>query len=127
MKDQNRLIIDPTGLPSPDTHWAELMRRAKTHQFFVSKSDTISNVSKPVRLKKQVKWEYWAPNFINYVRAIPGRDGVTLKYIMGANDLPYLTPNKDFLYDYVNNATLVVELFIIDAAEVHKFIVNLIA
>ena len=66
---------------------AELLRREKTHQLFVSKSDTICKDEKPVRLTKQLKWNYWAPTFINYVRAIPGRDGVPLKYIIRANDL----------------------------------------
>ena len=60
------------------------------------------------------------------MRAIPGRDGVPLKYIIRSNDLPDLTPNKDFLDDYINNATLMGEAFTIDAAEVHTFIFNLI-
>ena len=61
------------------------------------------------------------------MRAIPGRDGVPLKYIIRENDLPDHTPNKDFLDDYVNNATLMGELFTIDEAEVHTLIVNLIS
>ena len=127
MKYQYRLVIDPTGLTFSDTHTAELLRRVKTHQLFVSKTETISKAAKPVRLTKQVKWEDWAPTFINYVRAIPGRDGVPLKYIIRSNDIPDLTPNKDFLDDCVNNATLMGEAFTIDAEEVHKSIVNLIA
>ena len=61
------------------------------------------------------------------MRAIPERDGVPLKYIIWENYLPDLTPNKDFLDDYVNNAILVGESFTIDAAEVHTFIFNLIS
>ena len=61
------------------------------------------------------------------MRAVPVRGSVTFKYIIRANDIPDLTPNKDFLDDYVNNTTLVGESFTIDAAEVHTFIVNLIA
>ena len=61
------------------------------------------------------------------MRAIPGRDSVPSKYIIRANDLLDHTPNKDFLDDYVNNTTLMGESFTIDAAEVHTFIVNLIA
>ena len=80
-----------------------------------------------MRLTKQVKWRDWAPTFINYAREIPGRDGIPLTYIIRANDRPDLTPNKDFFYDYVNNATLMGVAFTIDAAEVHSFIVNLIA
>ena len=60
------------------------------------------------------------------MRAIPGRDGVPLRYIIRANDLPDITQNKNFLCKYVNNATLMGESFTIDAAEVHTFIVNLI-
>ena len=78
-------------------------------------------------LKKQLNWEDWALTFINYVRAILGRDGVPLKYIMRENDILYLTPNKDFLDDYINNATLMGESFTIDAAEVHQFIASLIS
>ena len=127
MKDQYILVIDPTRLPLPDTHMAELLRRANTHHLFLSKSDTISEVAKPVRLTKQVKSENWAPTFINYVRSIPGKDGGPLKYIIRANDLPDITPNKDFLEDCVNNATLMGEAFTIDAAEVHTFIFKIIA
>ena len=61
------------------------------------------------------------------MREIPGRDGVPLKYMIWANDLPYLTPNKDFLDNYVNNSTLMGEAFTINAAELHTFIVNLIS
>ena len=126
VKYQYILGINPTGLNFPDTHTEELLKRAKTHQLFISKSDTISNATKPVRLTKQVKWEYWAPTSINYVRSIPLRDGIPLKYIIRENDLPDLTPNKDFIDEYVNNATLMGEAFTIDSAEVHTFIVNLI-
>ena len=61
------------------------------------------------------------------MREIPGRDGVPLKYIIKANDLPDLRPNKDFLDNYVKNATLMGEAFTIDTVEVHTFIVILIA
>ena len=79
-----------------------------------------------MRLTKQIKWEDWAPTLINYAREIPGRDGVPLKYIISSNDLPDLIPKKDFLDDYVNNATLIGEAFITNAAKVHTFIVNII-
>ena len=61
------------------------------------------------------------------MREIPGRYGVPLKYIIRENYLPDLTPNKNFLDEYVNNATLMGEFFTINAAEVHTFIVNLIS
>ena len=55
VKDQYRLGINPKRLPFPDTHTAEILKWAKTHQLFVSKSDTISKAANPVRLTKQVQ------------------------------------------------------------------------
>ena len=59
---------------------------------------------------------------MKYVRSIPGRDGVPFKYIIIDKKFANLTPNKSFLDDYVNNASLQGESFIIDTAEVHTFI-----
>ena len=50
-----------------------------------------------------------------------------MKYIIRANDLPDIRPNKDFLEKYVNTETLLCEAFTIHAEEVHTFIVKLIA
>ena len=108
--------IDPTTLTLPQADTVELLRRAKNHQLFMSKPDTISKDENTVILKKQVKWEDWSPTFVNYVRAIPRRDGVPLKYIIRDNDFSNLTANKDFLDDYVNNTSLQGGSFTIDAA-----------
>ena len=127
VKYQFRLCMDPTKLPFPQDDTAELLRRFKTHKMFVYKSYTISKATKPEILREQVKWEYWEPTFMNYVMEIPGRDGVPLKYIIRDNYFAKLTPNKDFLDNYVDDAILQGESFTIYAAEVHTFIVKLIA
>ena len=57
---------------------------------------------------------------------IPVRDGVPLKYIIRANNLPDITQNKDFLGNYKNNTNLMGKSFTIDTAEVHTCVVNLI-
>ena len=57
----------------------------------------------------------------------PRKGRCTFEILHWANYLPDLTPNKDFLDNYVNNATLMGEAFTIDASEVHTFIVILIA
>ena len=59
------------------------------------------------------------------MREISVRDGVPMKYIIREIYLPYITPNKDFIDNYVNNATLMGEAFTIDTSEVHTFIINL--
>ena len=64
---------------------------------------------------------------MNYVREILGMDGVPLNYIIRDNDFANLTPNKDFLDEFVDNTSLQGEYITIGAAEVHIFIVKLIA
>ena len=126
-RDQFRLGIDPTALAFPVTETAVLLRRYKTHQIFVDSSSTLSAAAKPEKLTNETKWEDWEPSFENYLRAIPGRDGVPLKYITRKNDMPDPSPNMDFLDDYVMNAPITGQAFTIDAANVHTIIVNLIA
>ena len=63
---------------------------------------------------------------MNYVREIPVRYGVPLKYIIIDNELYNLTTNKYFIDDYVDNANLQGGYFTIDSEGVHTFIVNLI-
>ena len=72
-------------------------------------------------------WEDWAPLFANYLRAIPGRNGVPLKYVIRRDEEPDPTPNEDFLDDYVAMAPLNGSAFTSDSAEVHTFLVNFIA
>ena len=93
---------------------------------FVARSDAIASTTKPDKLTKDTKWEDWAPSFLKYLYAIPGGDGVPLKYIVRDNELPDATPNVDFLDDLIMNAPLTGQAFTIDAAEVHTFIVNFI-
>ena len=78
------------------------------------KSDTISKDENPLILMENVKWKDWAPTSMNYVREIPERDGMPLKYIIIDNDFANLTLNKYFLDDYVDNASLQGRSFTID-------------
>ena len=125
-KDQFRLGIDPTTLAFLVNTATELLRCINTHKMFVDRSDAIALAAKTEKLTKDTKWEDWAPSFLKYLRAIPGRDGVPLKYIVRENDLPDKRPNVNFLDDYIMNAPLTGQVFTIDASEVHTFIVNFI-
>jgi hypothetical protein len=64
---------------------------------------------------------------MNYLRSIPGRDGVPLKYICRTSEEADPTPNVDFLDDYVSMAPLHGEACAIDAADVHTYLVNFVA
>ena len=127
VKDQFRLGVDPTALSFPVNTTADLLRRVKTHKMFVARYDAIALAEKPDKLTKDTKWEDWDPSFLNYLRAIPGRDGFPLKYNLHDNKLPDATLNVDFPDDYIMNAPLTGQAFTIYSAEVHTFVVNFIA
>lgn len=71
--------------------------------------------------------EDWVPSFINFLRAIPDRDGVPLKYIIRDNDAADHILNFDFLDDYVANAPLNGAACVNDTALEHTHLINLIA
>ncbi len=126
VKDQYRLNRDPALMPFPVHLVTDLLERAKTHKTFVMNSDSISATAKPEAFTADMRWEDWAPTFINFLRSIPGRDGVPLKYVIREQATPNPTPNTDFLDDYVENAPLVGSSFSSDAAIVHTYIVKFI-
>ena len=126
VKDQFKIGVDPTTLVFTVNTTVELLHRVKTHKMFVAQSDAIALAAKPDKLTKDTKWEGQAPYFLIYLCAIPVRDGFPLKYIVHDNELPDVTPNVDFLDDYIMNAPLTGQAFTIDIAEVHTFIVNFI-
>ena len=116
--------MDPALVPFPVDEAAMLLRREKSHLAFIDKSKTIVESAKPTRFNQDMKWEDWAPTFINFLRSIPGRDGVPLSYIVRTNDVPDPTPNMDYLDDYVAMAPLTGATFNADAAEVHTYLVK---
>jgi hypothetical protein len=126
-KDMFRLGGDPELQAFPVEDMNRYIERAKSHAEFVADKDTIVSTAKPEKLTKDMKWEDWAPSFINFLRAIPGRDGVPLKYVIRDNEEADSTTNEDFLDDYVACARLKGAAFAIDAARVHTYIVSFIS
>ena len=126
VKDLIRTNINPSTRDFPIDDMACLLRRARTHKMYVEKSDTLAKAARPEKFTKDMEWEDWYPSFENYLRAIPGRNGVPLKYVIREQDEPDPTENPDFLDDYVAMAPLQGEAFVSDAAEVHTLLVNLI-
>ena len=126
-RDEYRLGRDPATAIFPVADTATLIRRYKTHTKYVTDSKTMAEAAKPEKFTSETKWEDWAPTFLNYLKAIPGRDGVPLKYVIREQEAPDPTPNIHFLDDYIAMAPLHGESFAIDSAQVHTFIVNFIA
>ncbi len=73
------------------------------------------------------KWEDWKPTFLNYLRSIPGRDGIPLKYVCRENDEADRDKmSEDFLDDCVAAAPLEGNSYAIDTAQVHTFLLNFV-
>jgi hypothetical protein len=96
-----RLGRDTSLTPFPLDQVSDLIRRYKTHEKFQSDSKTLAEAAKPEKFKETVKWEDWKPTFLNYIRAIPGRDGIPLKYVCRDKEEADDGRNADFLDDYV--------------------------
>ena len=91
----------------------------------MEKIKTITDAAKPKKFRENMKWEDWSPTFINFLRLTPGQNVVSLIYIWQEFDevLDY-NPTMYFIETYVIQAPLYGEAYIIDAAEVHTYLVN---
>ena len=126
-KDCFRLSIDPTTIAFPIADAADLIRRAKTHKAYVDKSKTISDTATPSQFTDKVKWLDWSPTLLNFLRAIPGRNGVPLSYVCRPTGVTPAATYADFLNEYIDRAPLTGTAFITDAAEVHTYLVKFIS
>ena len=126
-RDELRLGHEPKMTPFPVDQVSDLIRRYKTHEKYLSDSKTLSEAAKPEKFKESTKWEDWKPTFLNYIRAIPGRDGVPLKYICRDKEGAEETESEDFLDDYVAMAPLTGNSYAMDTSQVHTFLVNFVS
>ena len=67
------------------------------------------------------------PSFTNFLRSIPGSNGISLSYIVRSNLLPDPTPNTDFMDEYAAMAILTGATFEVDSAEVYTYLVKFIS
>ena len=84
----------PTGI-------VRILRKAETYkQLYIA---NYTNAVKPKAFTKEVKWTDWASSFENYLRAIPGRTGVPLSYVIRENNVANPDLNVDFFDDHILN------------------------
>eukprot|EP00978_Attheya_sp_CCMP212_P011988 scaffold29703_cov31-Attheya_sp.AAC.1 len=126
-RDELRLGRNPSNVPFPVQMTADYIRRYKTHLKFSRDQMTMADAAKPTKFEDTVKWSDWYPTLKNYLRLIPGRDGVPLSYVIRPNDHADATIHADFIDDDVSMAPLIGVAYTIDSAQVHTFITNLIA
>ena len=123
MRDRIRMTEDPAASVFPVTDTAILIRRHATHKLFVERA---SKVKEPETFTSLTKWTDWYPTFRNYLREIPGRNGVPLAYIIRGNIPPDRTPHNDFIEEYVRTAPLHGEAYTMDNSRVATIIRGLI-
>ena len=125
-RDMIRIGNDPTTIEFPVNDTAELIQRMKDHTAYVKNSSTISETAKPTAFTEKTKWTDWEPVFHNFLRAVPGRNGVPLAYIIRDDDTPYTVAGAPMLDNYITGAPHDGEAFAIDSANVHTYIMNFI-
>ena len=117
---------DPKSVQFDIGETGTLLGRFNTHNKYIAKSKTLSEAAKPGPFKSTTKWTDWVHAFLNYLKTIPGRDGVPLAYVCRTNSTPDPTPHPDFLEMYIKMAPLQGDTYLINKAEVHTLIVNFI-
>lgn len=122
-RDELRMNRDPATTPFPNHLTNVLLRRYKTHKQFL---DSVDEATKPKDFATTIKWDDWFPTFSGYLRRLAGRDGVPLSYVVRANDAGDPTPRPNFLDEYVANAPLNGEAFVIDNERVANILIGLI-
>ena len=127
VKDEYRHGRDPSIIQFNLGDIENLVRKNKTHDLYVEKSKELANASEPEKFKTSTKWNDWKPTFLNYLRAIPGRDRTPLSYVVRENDDPNYTPQQDFLEEYVLTVPLYGDAFEIDTSEVRTYLMKYIA
>ena len=64
-------------------------------------------MTKPEQKMDKMKFIDWYPTLINFLRAIPGRNGVPLSYLCRPTKVQVKAVYNDFIDEYVDKAPLV--------------------
>ena len=72
------------------------LKKAASHKIYAENSKT--DAIQPDKFTKDSKWIDWAPSFENYLRAIPGRTGVPLSYVIRQKETPDPDPVPNEIY-----------------------------
>ena len=86
----------------------------------------MTTTAMPTQFLPSIQWDDWAPTFLDFLRAISGRNGVSLDYICRPNILPDRSAQDNILKEYTHQVPLVSECFATDASNVHTYLANLI-
>ena len=127
VRDRIRLGENPADTPFPVAEASAILRRYHTHKNWLDKAKEKATTTMPKVFKADMKWLDFRDSLRNFLRTQPGRNGVPLSSVIRESENPLIRNNVEFIDDYIDRATLEGEAFASDAAEVHGYIVNLIA
>ena len=57
---------------------SDFIKRYKHYDAYIKKSKKITETTKPEKFTEKIKCIEWYPTFINFLHAIPGRNGIPL-------------------------------------------------
>ena len=95
----------------------EMIDMRKEQERFVDQSEGLSKAAKPDVFKASSVWYDWSKLCVNYLRLIPGQNGIPLSYVIRTNDEPDRTAKPTFLDVYEATAPLRGAAFNADSAE----------
>lgn len=124
--DRTRMGKDPETMAFPVNDAQELIQRTKDHAAYVKNSASISETAKPTAFTETTKWTDWEPVFHNFLRAVPGRNGIPLSYVIREDNNPSFNANASMLQNYITAAPHEGEAFEVDSSNVHTYIMNFI-
>ena len=92
----------------------------------MKKSKTISEIATPNEFDDKTKWVDWMPTFINFLRAIPGQNGVPLNYVCRKEPVVLLPTYTSFIDEYVDRTPITGDAFDTNNGEVYAYLVKFI-
>ena len=98
--------------------------RYMTHKKFVDNSYVNSKSAIPKTSSMDVKWIEWKLTFENYLRTLPGRNDVPIKYVIRSNKAPNAMPQLDMMDEYINMTPLEGEAYVQDNIQVMTLLAN---
>ena len=99
------------------TMQVEMFDMRRDHERFIDQSETLAKSAKPASFKTTSVWFDWSKLCVNYLRLIPGQNGVPLSYVVRDNEGPDRSEKPTFLDVYEATAPLKGAAFNADTAE----------
>ena len=126
VSNDTRMGIYPYLIPLPVLDPPNCIHMYNTHNMFVSKSKTLTDVENPDKFTCDINFQDQLPQFKNCLHIIPGRNRKTLVCVIQHSPITNASSQPSFLENYVDMVMLTGEDFTMDLVKVKTFKINLI-